>query len=121
MNETPLIFTSRGNVPIDSLRYEHRWTDGDDVLKLEEFWYAEDGELVKNNCHALAKRQLSICGEQAVMANHGRARLTRSEAREILSADGRQDDIARRFGVSQTTVSQIKSGQRWKHLQFQTA
>jgi len=66
--ETPLIWTSRGNVPVNSLRYEHRWSDGEDVLKLEEFWYAEDGELVKNNCHALAKRQLTIGGEQALMA-----------------------------------------------------
>lgn len=68
MNETPLIWTARGNVPIDSLRYEHKWEDTDDALFLKEFWYAEDGELVKSNCHGLAKRQLSIGGEQAAMA-----------------------------------------------------
>lgn len=62
--DEPLIFTSRGNVLVSSLRYEHKWEDTDDAVFFREFWYAEDGELVKNNCHALAKKQLSITGEQ---------------------------------------------------------
>jgi len=67
MTDVPLIFTSRGNVPIESLRYEHRWTQNDDMVIFEEFWFAEDGEIVKNNKHALAKKPLSISGEQACM------------------------------------------------------
>lgn len=67
MNETPLIWTARGNVPIDSLRYEHEWRDTPEMTVFEERWFADDGELVKNNCHALAKKQLTIGGEQAAM------------------------------------------------------
>ncbi len=64
----PLIYTSKGNVPLASLKYEHRWEDTPDEVTFSEFWYAEDGELVKNNCHKLAKKQLSVFGEQAAMA-----------------------------------------------------
>jgi len=68
MQDEPLIYTSRGNVPIKSLKYEHRWEDDENEITLSEFWFAEDGELVKNNCHKLAKRPLTIGGEQARMA-----------------------------------------------------
>ena len=67
MHNEPLIHTSKGNVPIASLRYEHRWEDTPDALFFKEFWFADNGELVKNNCHALAKKQLTIGGEQAAM------------------------------------------------------
>jgi len=63
----PLIYTARGNLPVSSLRYEHVWEDTPDALFFKEFWFAEDGELVKNNCHGLAKKQLTIGGEQAAM------------------------------------------------------
>lgn len=51
MNETPLIWTIRGNVPESSLRYEKRWLDDGKVLWLHEEWRFEDGELAKNNAH----------------------------------------------------------------------
>ncbi len=63
----PLIFTSKGNIPITSLRYEHRWEDNEDETTFAEFWYAADGELVKNNCHKLTKKQLSVFGEAALI------------------------------------------------------
>ncbi len=78
MNETPwfnadgelvpLIFTSKGNVPITSLKYEHRWEDTPDEVTFMERWLDETGEVVKNNCHKLAKKQLSVFGDQAVLA-----------------------------------------------------
>jgi hypothetical protein len=68
MNDTPLIWTLHGNLPVDSLRYEQRWEDDENEVTFSEFWFAADGELVKNNCHKLAKRQLTIGGEQARMA-----------------------------------------------------
>jgi len=68
LNDTPLIYTAKGNVPIDTLRYEHRWEDTPDETTLYESWFAADGELVKNNCHKLARRPLTIGGEQAAMA-----------------------------------------------------
>jgi hypothetical protein len=64
VNEEPLIWTSKGNVPIASLRYEHAWEDTADAVIFREAWFTADGELVKNNCHALAKKQLSVSGEQ---------------------------------------------------------
>lgn len=67
MNETPLKWTSRGNVPIDSLRYEHHWKDGPDFTILEESWFFEDGELASNNVHAYGRKPLTIGAEQAKM------------------------------------------------------
>jgi len=52
------------------------------------------------------------------------SKLTEDNVREILSSNAYGDQIrlARKFGVNQATVSQIKSGKRWKHLHrlFQT-
>jgi hypothetical protein len=62
----PLIFTSKGNVPVDSLRYEHRWQDNAKCVVLQEFWFDGD-EIVKNNVHVMAKDGLVIGGEQAQM------------------------------------------------------
>ncbi len=64
----PLIWTSLGNVPISSLKYEHAWEDTPDEVTFMERWLDEYGEVVKNNCHKLAKKQLSFSGEQAAMA-----------------------------------------------------
>jgi hypothetical protein len=68
MSDQPLIWTIKGNLPLDSLRYEHQWEDTPDETTFSERWFTQDGELVKNNCHKLAKRQLTIGGEQAAMA-----------------------------------------------------
>jgi hypothetical protein len=68
MNETPLIWTSKGNVPIASLKYEHKWIDTPEETTLHEMWYAEDGELVKNNVHMFGRKQLIFSGSQAAMA-----------------------------------------------------
>ncbi len=68
MTEKPLIYTKNGNVPMDSVRYEHEWVDGESVLMLHERWYdIETGELVKNNMHGYAKKGFLIGGEQAAM------------------------------------------------------
>jgi hypothetical protein len=62
----PLIYTSKGNVPIASLRYEHKWEDNDRYTALHEFWFDGD-EIVKNSTHMLAKSGLVIGGQQAQM------------------------------------------------------
>lgn len=46
---------------------------------------------------------------------NGSAVLDEAKAREIFAAPGTHDGIAERFGVSQATVSRIKSGHRWAH------
>lgn len=63
-NEVPLIWTSKGNLPVDSLRYENQWVDNPDVLLFHERWFLGD-ELVKNNLHGYVKQGLVIGAEQA--------------------------------------------------------
>lgn len=48
--------------------------------------------------------------------NHGRAKLKEEQVIEILKSSGTQKDIADRFGVSVTTVAQIRRRITWKHL-----
>jgi exo-beta-1,3-glucanase (GH17 family) len=48
--------------------------------------------------------------------DHGSAKLTDAQAREILAASGFQKDIAARYGVNQSTVSLIKSKKRRRYL-----
>lgn len=47
----------------------------------------------------------------------GNAKLTDELVRQIRAANGYQDDIGLRFGVSQTTVWRIKRGHSWRHVQ----
>jgi hypothetical protein len=48
---------------------------------------------------------------------HGNARLTEQDVRLIRSMRGTQAVIAKQFAVSQSSVSMIKAGQRWAHIQ----
>lgn len=49
---------------------------------------------------------------------HSKLKLTASDVREIrtLLATTSQQEIAERFGVHQTTISRIKLGESWGHL-----
>lgn len=52
---------------------------------------------------------------------HGRARLAEAQVRDILSrlaAGERQRDLAREYGVDQTTLSDIERGKSWTHLRL---
>lgn len=44
------------------------------------------------------------------------AKLSEKQVRAIRIAKGKQKDIAARFGVSQTTVCDIRNRRRWSHL-----
>lgn len=73
----------------------------------------------ENTAHALRTGILDICGE----ANYA-AKLTEAQARTIFARawDGeRTSDLAREFGVKPPIVSQIKHGDRWKHLKLRTS
>jgi hypothetical protein len=48
-----LIYTKRGNLPVDSLKHSVRWVRADSSVVLEEQFHDEHGELVRNNVHAL--------------------------------------------------------------------
>ncbi len=46
----------------------------------------------------------------------GRARVTNEQARYIRESNRRGVDLAKEFGVAQTTISAIRNGQNWKWL-----
>ena len=50
MTETPLIYTTKGNIPIDSLRFETIWDITEDYIKFVERYYL-DTEIVKESAH----------------------------------------------------------------------
>lgn len=51
-----------------------------------------------------------------VLKARRRSKLSAELARQIEMADGSQREIARRFGVSQTTVGSIKRGMTWRDM-----
>lgn len=57
-----------------------------------------------------------IHGTQARGEQTNGAKLTEAQVREIRVAVGSQTAIAARYGINQTTVSQIKRRTRWAHL-----
>lgn len=57
--DEPMIYTSRGNLPIESLQYATRWEDSVDYIKFVEV-YTFDGEVVRESAHVYAKRGLLV-------------------------------------------------------------
>lgn len=55
----PLIYTSRGNLPIASLEYATQWEDAPTYLKLVET-YRLAGEVVRESAHVYVKQGLSL-------------------------------------------------------------
>ncbi len=55
--DEPLIYTTKGNLPIASLQYSHRWEEDDVAITFIEE-YRLDGEVVKRNAHARLKKGL---------------------------------------------------------------
>jgi len=54
----PVIYTTKGNLPIKDLAYATRWEVTDDYTKLVET-YSFEGEIVRESAHVLTKRGLS--------------------------------------------------------------
>lgn len=57
-NEIPLIWTSKGNLPIADLRYETSWEVTPDYIKLIENYYDSTDELVKSSAHVYSIKPL---------------------------------------------------------------
>ena len=66
----------------------------------------------KRRYGAVTKPERQVRGER-----HPHAKLTAADVAGIRAASGPQTAIARRFGVTQATVSRIRSGQGWKEVQ----
>lgn len=62
MNE-PLIYTTHGNLPIASLALSTAWEDTPDYVKMTETYRLGD-EIVRESVHVLARKPLSMVGEQ---------------------------------------------------------
>ena len=56
-------------------------------------------------------------GRSARGGRHGMSKLTEFDARIIIAAAEPQAKLAALFGVSQTAISNIRTGARWAHLQ----
>ena len=59
----PLIWTTKGNLPIQDLRYVTRWEQSDDYVKFVETYFLGD-EVVKESCHVMMKNGASAIGQQ---------------------------------------------------------
>jgi hypothetical protein len=55
---TPMIYTTKGNLPISDLAYATRWEVTDDYTKLVETYSLGD-EVVRESAHVLTKRGLT--------------------------------------------------------------
>ena len=61
MNEIPLIFTSKGNVPIESLTEKVVWTDNaDETICAVEHWLGE--ECVRRQVNIMKRTGNSVLG-----------------------------------------------------------
>jgi hypothetical protein len=61
-DDTPLIYTKLGNVPIANLVYRHEWAEDEVAITFIEEYYLE-GELVKRSSHAKLKQGLDAAIE----------------------------------------------------------
>lgn len=60
MNETPLIYTIKGNLPVADLEYSTEWQEvPGEYTKLIET-YKLDGEVVKQSVHVLSRQGLGV-------------------------------------------------------------
>lgn len=57
---TPLIYTSRGNVPISDVTLETAWDVQETYIKFTERYRAADGEIVKESAHVYDRIGVSV-------------------------------------------------------------
>jgi len=64
MNE-PLIWTTKGNLPVASLRYEVSWNMLKDQVQFNERYFQGD-ELVRENSHIKLLEGVAMSGEASI-------------------------------------------------------
>lgn len=52
--DEPLIYTTLGNVPVSSLKYEAQWRVTDRIAHFTETYHSADGVLVRQDSHVYA-------------------------------------------------------------------
>jgi hypothetical protein len=55
-------------------------------------------------------------GREYIGARHGNARLTEAQVRQIKASDAPGRALARRYGVAEQTICNIRKGRRWAHV-----
>lgn len=66
MSEVPLIWTSKGNLPIADLEVETSWEDAADYVKFTEMYFLK-GELVKASTHVYCRKPLEALPQQELI------------------------------------------------------
>ena len=59
--DLPLLFTTKGNIPHDALRYETEWISDPRYIMFCERWYLND-EMVKSNSHVYGANPTDAIG-----------------------------------------------------------
>jgi hypothetical protein len=60
--DTPLVYTTRGNLPHTELVFSTAWEDTADYTKLTETYKAADGEIVRQDVHVMGKHAVPPMG-----------------------------------------------------------
>lgn len=55
----PLVYTTKGNLPISGLEYFHFWEDSEEYTKFIQ-GYKLDGEIVKQEAHVRMKKGMGL-------------------------------------------------------------
>ena len=58
-NAEPLVYTTKGNLPISTLEYFHSWEDSETYIKFIQ-GYKLEGEVVKQEAHIYLKKGIGI-------------------------------------------------------------
>lgn len=61
--DEPLVFTSKGNLPLSLLKYSHKWLEDDVAITFVEE-YRLDDEVVKRSAHSRLKQGLEALIEK---------------------------------------------------------
>lgn len=63
--EEPLIWTSKGNLPVSSLTYQTAWDVQDTYIKFAERYIDAAGEVVKESAHVYDRVGIAAAGAAA--------------------------------------------------------
>lgn len=69
-----------------------------------------------DNMQDMATKNRGVFPNQIGSA-HSRAKLNDSDVVQILSEKSSHINLAKKYGVSRSTISMIKSGKNWKHIE----
>ena len=96
---------TNGSVP-DGLQVLHH-CDNPICVRPDHLWLG-------TNADNLADRQAKL--RRARGTRNGGARLALDEVRDIRATTGRTRELARRYGVAESTISRIRTGAKWGWL-----